>query len=525
MQFNSIGFSMFKKLFDLFYHPFFFLFFALFILHPSSFILLSTVPPELCVTKDEAIETSHEITINGKKIAYKAVAGTLILKDEKCNPKASVFYISYIKEGVDNTANRPISFCFNGGPGSSSVWLHLGMLGPKRVDLSVSGDTLPPYKMVDNDFSMLEMTDLVFIDPVSTGYSQAIPFEDEKKYHGVEEDIKFFAEFIRLFVTRVNRWESPKFIVGASYGTTRAAALANYMHDKDYLYINGIILISSILNFESIDFSAGNDLPYLLYLPSYTAAAWYHKKLAPELQENFDKTIELSRQFVSNDYVKALFKGDLLSQVEKQEVIKKFAYFTGIDPNFIEKSNLRIEMSRFDKELLRSNKRTIGRFDSRYLGIDADAAGEHTEYDPSISAIFGAFAAAFNEYVHTDLKWSMNQRYTLLASLGNTWDYGITNQYLNVSENLRKVMTKNPFLTVFVANGYYDLATPFFATEYTFNHLGLDPSLLNHVTMKYYHAGHMMYTDPNSLKKLKQDLAKYFTDTLKAQKKEAKDPK
>lgn len=481
--------------------------------------------PQLCLDKEETVETSHETTINGQKIAYKAIAGTLILKDEKCNPKASVFYISYTKEGTKDTSQRPISFCFNGGPGSSSVWLHLGMLGPKRVDLSVSGDTLPPYRMVDNEFTMLNETDLVFIDPVSTGYSEAIPVENAKQYHGVEEDIKFFADFIRLYLTKNNRWESPKFIVGASYGTTRAAGLASYMHDKDFLYINGLILISSILNFESIDFSAGNDLPYLLYLPSYTTTAWYHKKLAPELQESFEKTVEKARDFVLNDYVKALFKGDLLTPSEKQEMIKKLSYFTGINTSFIEKSNLRIDMFRFEKELLRSSKRTIGRFDSRYLGIDADAAGEHTEYDPSISAIFGAFAATFNEYVHTDLKWPMNRRYTLLAPLGNTWDYGITNQYLNVSENLRKVMTKNPFLTVFVANGYYDLATPFFATEYTFNHLGLDPSLLDHVTMKYYQAGHMMYTDLDSLKKLKQDLTQYFKDTLKAQKKEETDPK
>lgn len=470
-----------------------------------------------CINKEESFETSHEAMINGQKISYKAVAGTFLLKDEKCNPKASVFYISYTKEEEKNKNLRPISFCFNGGPGASSVWLHLGMLGPKRVDLA-NGDPLPPYHLIDNEFSMLDSTDLVFIDPVSTGYSYAIPADDAKQYHGVEEDIKFFAEFIRLYLTKNNRWESPKFLIGASYGTTRAAGLAYYLHDKDYIYFNGLILISSVLNFESIDFSDGNDLSYLLFLPSYTAAAWYHKKLSPELQANFDRTIEQSRQFVTNDYVQALFKGDLLPPNEKEEVVKKLAALTGLDPSFITKNNLRIDMPRFAKELLRSSNRTLGRFDSRYLGIDSDGGGSHTEYDPSMSAIFGAFAGTFNEYIHTDLKWPSDRRYTLLTTL-NKWDYGITNQYLNVAENLRTEMSKNPSMTIFVANGYFDLATPFFATEYTFNHFNLDPTLRQNVTMKYYPAGHMMYTDLPSLKKLKGDLTQYYKTTLQNQRK------
>jgi carboxypeptidase C (cathepsin A) len=475
--------------------------------------------PLPCFNKDVIYKTNHEITINGQKIAYTATVGMLIMKDDKCNPKASAFYISYSKN-EDDKRLRPISFCFNGGPGSSSVWLHMGMLGPKRADIAENGDTLPPYKLLDNEYSLLDTTDLVFIDPVSTGFSHSIPFDNAQQFHSVEEDIKFFGEFIRLYLTKNNRWESPKFIIGESYGTTRAAGLAEHLHNKENIYINGLVLISSVLNFQSIDFTAGNDMPFLLFLPSYTATAWYHKKLAPELQENLVDSIDKARDFVINEYSSALFKGDLISDEEKQLVVKKLAYFTGLSQEYIQNTNLRIDMFRYAKELLRSNRRTVGRFDGRFLGIDADAVGEHTEYDPSIGAVFGAFTASLNQYLRTDLKWPFENRYSILSNL--QWDFGSTNQYLNVAENLRSVMTKNPFLTVFVANGYYDLATPFFATEYTFNHLGLDPSLLSHVSMKYYESGHMMYTNMESLRQLKTDLSSYYKNTLKDQLREEK---
>lgn len=469
-----------------------------------------------CDGKEEFSETQHQVIINDQPLAYRAVAGTLILKDEKCKPKASMFYISYTKEGIDGFRERPITFCFNGGPGSSSVWLHLGVLGPKRVFLKENGDALPPYHLVDNEFSLLDVTDLVFIDPVSTGFSRAIPPDDAKHFHGVEEDIKSVAEFIRLYLTRNQRWESPKFIIGESYGTTRAAGLAGYLHDEYFVSINGLALISAVLNFQSIDFSAGNDLSYLLFLPSYTATAWYHKKLSPELQANFFDTIRAVREFVVNDYSLALFKGDLLAQSEKHRIVNQLTRFTGLSPEYIERSNLRIEMLRFAKELLRDQRRTVGRFDSRFRGIDADAVGEQFEYDPSADAIFGAFTSTMNQYMEVDLKWVKDAHYKILANV-QPWDYGKGNQYLNVAETLRSVMTKNPYLRVFVGNGYYDLATPFFATEYTFNHLGLDASLMNHVTMKYYEAGHMMYIYRPSLIKLKQDLAGFYEQTLKNQ--------
>ncbi len=472
-----------------------------------------------CQEKEEYNETKHRIIVQGQSIDYTAVAGTLILNNDKCQPKASMFYISYTKDGEEAKSNRPITFCFNGGPGSSSIWLHLGILGPKRVDLNENGDALPPYHLTDNEFSLLDTTDLVFIDPISTGFSRAIPVGEADKYYGTQEDIKIIAEFIRLYITRFHRWESPKFIVGESYGTTRAAALAGYLHDNMYIYTNGLVFISTVLNFQSIDFAAGNDLPYLLILPSYTATAWYHKKLSAPLQSNFLDTFQKAKEFVINEYSLALFKGDALSSSEKKYIAKQIAQFTGLTPEYVERSNLRIDTSHFTKELLRNEKRTVGRFDSRFKGIDANLVGEYFEYDPSLDVIIGAFTSTFNQYVATELQWKKEEPYEVLAEIYSKWDYGSRNQYLNVAETLRSVLTKNPFLRTFVANGYFDLATPIYATEYTFNHLGLDPTLLNHITMKNYDAGHMMYIYRPSLIQLKKDLTQFYHDTLEDQNK------
>lgn len=471
--------------------------------------------------KEEFSETTHEVIIEGKPISYKATAGNLIIKDDKCEPKANFFFISYSKDGENERGKRPITFCFNGGPGSSSVWLHLGVLGPKRVLLSEQGDALPPYRLVDNEYSILDLTDLVFIDPISTGYSHAIPFDDAKKFHGVEEDIRSIAEFIRLYITRYNRWESPKFIVGESYGTARAAGLTGYLQDKLYLAINGVALVSSILNFQSIDFAVGNDLPYLLYLPSYTATAWYHKKLSGELQGSLNDAIEKAKHFVENEYSTALFKGDRLSPQESKEIVAKLAQFTGLSPEYVERSNLRVDIGHFTKELLRDQHRTVGRFDSRFKGIDANPIGVHPEYDPSAEAVFGAFTAVLNDYIKTDLKVQRDNEYKILSSIGQHWDYSVaTNQYWNVSDTLRQAMTRNQYLRVFVASGYFDLATPFYATEYTFDHLGLNPVLKSHVDMKYYPAGHMMYIHKPTLMQFKEDLSHFYQETLEVQEKE-----
>lgn len=461
--------------------------------------------------KEETVLTKHSLKIDGIEIPYEARAGNLLLKDEQGHIKASVFYVSYHKENGKDPSKRPITFCFNGGPGSSSIWLHIGLLGPKRVLLNEKQETVPPVQLVDNEYSLLDETDLVFIDPVSSGYSRAAPGEDPKQYYGFEEDTHAIGDFIRLYVTRFNRWNSPKYLAGESYGTTRAAGLASYLHDDHNLYLNGIILISSVLNYQTIiEGQGGNDLAYLLTLPTFTAAAWYHQKLSPELQKDLNNTLEEVKHFVVQEYSVALMQGDKLTTQEKEKTIQKIAAYTGLSPQFVDRCRMRISTRRFVKELLRDQKRTIGRFDSRITGIDSDASGECNEYDPSTNAIFGAFTAAMNTYLRDDLNWKQDEEYVIIAKV-YPWNYSkSSNQFLDVADNIREMITRNPALNVFVAKGIYDLATPFYAAEYTFDHLGLDSSLKDRVSQYSYGAGHMMYTDRSSLIKLKNDLSQWF---------------
>jgi len=471
-------------------------------------------PPE---PKEKASKTKHTVVIDGQEIAYTATAGTLVLKDEEDKPKASLFYVAYTRDGVDDVAQRPITFSFNGGPGSSSVWLHLGVVGPRRVLMSPEGEMLsPPYTLVNNEYSLLDVTDLVFIDPVSTGYSRAYPPEEAKQFHGVEQDIKSVGEFIRLYTTRAKRWASPKFLIGESYGTTRAAGLSGHLQNEIGMYLNGIMLVSSVLNFQSIRFVLSNDLPYILFLPTYAAAAWYHKRLPDDLQQQDLRTVLAEvKAFAEREYTLALMQGARLPDEERQRIVSRLARYTGLSETYIEQTNLRINIHRFVKELLRDERRTIGRFDARLKGIDRDAAGEHHEYDPSYSIIQGAYGGMLNDYVRSELRFKSDLPYEILTGNVHPWDYSkFQNQYVNVAETLRGAMTQNPFLKVFVGNGYYDLATPFFATEYTFDHLELDPSLQDHITMAYYEAGHMMYLHQPSLAKLKADLARFLTAAL-----------
>jgi carboxypeptidase C (cathepsin A) len=468
-------------------------------------------PMHLQPANDEEVSASyHKITLQGQDIEYTALAGTMNLLNDKQQPKASIFFVAYMKKAAPQEPPRPISFCFNGGPGAAAVWLHMGMLGPKRVVLNSDSFTPPPYSYVDNEYSLLDITDLVFIDPVSTGYSRPAPGEDAKQFHGVEEDIKSVAEFIHRFTTRYARWDSPKYIVGESYGSTRAAGLAQHLIDQYKFYLNGVVLVSSILNFQTLDFEEGNDLAYIMYLPTYTATAWYHHKLPEELQGNLQKTLAEAEKFALNDYALALLKGDSLEPAKRKEVVEKLARFTGLSQKVIETSNLRIDLNRFACELLREQKQIVGRFDSRFVGYQEKAWGDDRGYDPSAMAIFGAFTATFMDYVRRDLKWMKEDQYKVLTSV-YPWNYGnATNSYLNMSENLRNTMFKNPALKVYVASGYYDLATPYFATKYTFDHLGLDPSMRNNVSYGDFEAGHMMYIHKPALEKLKSDLTTFY---------------
>jgi carboxypeptidase C (cathepsin A) len=466
---------------------------------------------------EKLIETKHAINLGGVKLEYKATAGTLILKDDDGKATASIFFVAYVKTGPNEAGRRPITFAFNGGPGSSAVWLHLGLLGPRRIGVGDLGEPVsPPYALVDNDATLLDRTDLVFIDPVSTGYSRPAPGQNAKQFHGVQEDIQAVGDFIRQYVTRFERWDAAKFLVGESYGTTRAAGLAGYLQDRHGMNCNGIMLVSSVLNFETVRFDDGNDLPFILFLPSYTATAWYHKKLSADLQADLRKTLAEAEQLALGDYTLALMKGAKLTANEQKAIVRQVARYTGLSEEYVARSNLRIEMSRFAKELLRGDGRTIGRFDSRYVGRDVDAVGERSEYDPSYVAVQGPYTAALNAYLRAELKYESELPYEILTGRVQPWEFGpAKNRYLNMAGTLRQAMTKNRDLRVFVANGYYDLATPYFATEYTFNHLGLEAGLADHVIMGYYPTGHMIYTHKPSLYQLKKDLAAFVQSVLR----------
>jgi len=440
--------------------------------------------------KDNLVVTHHETTIRGKKVAYTVTAGTMVLSHEKVTegekagtfegvkPRAEVFFVAYELDGVVDKGTRPITYSFNGGPGSSSVWMHLGLFGPKRVELDDDGyPTAPPYRLVTNEESLLDLTDLVFIDPVSTGYSRPVEGVKAKDFHSVDTDVESVGAFIRLYTGRYGRWRSPKFLAGESYGTTRAAGLAGHLQERHGLYLNGLMLVSAILYFGTARFGPGNDLPPLLFLPSYAATAHYHRRLDEELQAlPLTELLERVEAFALQRYAPALLLGDQLPAEERSAVVGELARYAGLSLAYIESTDLRIEIFRFTKELLRSDGRTVGRIDSRYTGNDRDSAGEGFEFDPSMSATQGLYTATFNDYVRGELGYQSDLPYEILANLYQSWSYkDVENRYLNVAETLRKAMSVNKFLKVHVANGYYDLATPYYATLYTFAHMGLTP--------------------------------------------------
>ena len=469
--------------------------------------------------EDKFVVTKHSIKIKGKEIKYTVTAGTMILKEETVDrekeaegekPRAQIFFVAYTKEGGADKSKRPLTFSFNGGPGSSSVWLHLGILGPRRVLMQNDGELPPPpYKLTDNEFSILDETDLVFIDPMNTGYSRPVEGVKPKEWHGFKKDIQSVGDFIRLYTTRNNRWLSPKFLIGESYGTTRSAGLSGYLQERHGMYLNGIMLISSILDFTTTDFNLNNDLPYIMYLPGYTATAWYHDVLKPH--KPLQTWLTEAEEFALGDYAHALLKGDSLTKEERADIVKRLSQFTGISEQFIERSNLRINDQHYFKELLRERGLTVGRLDSRLIGRDRLGVKETPEYDPLLTNIMGPYTAAFYDYIRRELKFESDLPYEILSEYVHPWSYReFENQYVNVAETLRSAMTYNPHLKVFVANGYYDLGTPYFATEYTFNHLGLHDELRKNVSMEYYDAGHMMYIHMPSLKRMKVDLAKFI---------------
>lgn len=468
--------------------------------------------------EEKSQKTQHTIRVSGQELRYTAVAGTLVLKKDDGNgqPAASVFFIAYTLDGAD-TNKRPLTFAFNGGPGSSSVWLHIGALGPRRVALTDEGLAVPPpYHLVDNEQTALAFTDIVFIDPVTTGFSRHAPGEDPKQFHGVEEDLTSVADVIRLYLTKYQRWNSPKFLAGESYGTTRAAGLSKMLLDKYGIYLNGITLISSALDFSTLSFQQGNDLPNILFLPSFATTAWFHKKLPADLESRDVRDVaEEARTFAAGPYAQALMKGDKLTEAERRQIIEQLARFTGLSPDYIDRSDLRISDERFFKELLRGQHQLVGRYDSRLTSYALDAAGEAAEFDPSYASVEGAFTAAFNDYVRKDLNWQTDLPYNILTPKVWPWNMSeFTNGYVNTAYRLKDALTENQFMHVLQMNGYYDLATPFFATEYTFDHLNLAPALRGNVSMGYCGAGHMLYLKSSCREELQSNMSKMYQSVL-----------
>jgi carboxypeptidase C (cathepsin A) len=461
--------------------------------------------------------THHEIRVGSRTLRYTVTTGIMPLKSAAGETEARLFYMAYTLDGVNDAARRPLMFSFNGGPGSASVWLHLGALGPRRVQMMPDGAMPPPpFQLVDNEQTWLDFTDLVFIDPVGTGYSRAAKPELASRYFGLQGDIQSVGEFIRLYLVKNSRWMSPLFLVGESYGTTRAAGLSGYLIEHGIAF-NGVMLISTVMNFQTTRFARGNDLPYVLFLPTYAAIAWYHKRLAPDVQStDLRRFLDEVERWAANEYTVALAKGDRLTPAERQEVIDRLNRYTGLSKTFIDHSDLRVEIQRFDKELLRDQGRTVGRLDGRFKGLDASAASETPDFDPSMAAIRPPYTAAFNQYVRTELGFRSDLEYYILGGGVGRWDFGADNTYADVSEALRSAFAKNPYMRLFVAAGYYDLATPYFAADYTLRHMALDPSLRGNVTTTFYEAGHMMYIDQTSLAQLKRDAAAFVQNASAA---------
>lgn len=465
----------------------------------------------------EKLAITHHALQKGEQVLnYTATAGCLQLKDESGKPKADMFFVAYVKEPQQDGSQRPITFLFNGGPGASSVWLHLGAVGPKRVPIDdFEKPQPPPYKAIDNEFTWLWDTDLVFIDPVGSGFSRAAPGETPKQFYGIKEDIQSVGDFIRLYTSRAGRWSSPKFLAGESYGTLRAVGLANYLYDSYGMSVNGLILISSAIDFQSFSFDSGNDLPYALFLPAYTAAAWYHKKLAPELQQDFGKTLAEVEKWALQDYLVALAKGDSLSGGEREKTAEMLAKYTGLSKAFVEDNDLRITRSAFMNELLRAEHLSVGLVDSRTTS--SDHTGDFLS-DPGVVMTVAPYTAALNEYVRDELKFESDLPYVFLSEEANSqWNWGSAiHGYVSILDTFHKVINRSPYARVFAACGYYDLDTPYLGTQYSLNHVGLDPKLQNNIQVQFYEGGHMLYTHRPSLQRLTEDVKAFLKSAIPA---------
>lgn len=467
-------------------------------------------PPE---PVDDLVSTSHQINTGRARLRYTATTGRVVLREEVIDdgkfrgpqPRAQVFHTSYVLDDADGS--RPVTFAFNGGPGSSSVWLHLGLLGPRRVVMGDAGHlTAPPGGLTDNVESLLAVSDLVFIDPVTTGYSRTSVGHRADDYHGFTRDIESVGEFIRLWVSRHNRWLAPKFLAGESYGTTRAAALAQHLSEQFGMNVNGVMLISSVLDIGSVHFEEGNDQPYALYLPTYTATAHYHGRVTGKVSAK----IAEAEEFAARDLPWALARGARLVGSERSDIVRRYAELTGLDPGYVDRADLRVSLSAFTAELLRGAGQVVGRLDTRFVGWPDHGNADQLDHDPSYAAIVGPYSAALNAYVRGELGYQTDLAYNVLTDKVNPWSYQeFEGRAVEVATAMASALRTNPHLRVHVSCGYYDGATPHFAAEHVFAHLRIPAAMQQRIAWDYYEAGHMMYVHEPSRLKQSADLAAF----------------
>ena len=473
----------------------------------------ATTPPS---PTDDLVSTTHSLTVKRRKLNYTATTGRIVLRKEVITdgkfdghlPKAEVFLTAYTLDGADPAA-RPVTFAFNGGPGSSSIWLHLGLLGPRRAVSGDVGDLMPPpYDLVNNTQTLLTHSDLVFIDPVSTGYSRAVTGEKPGDYHSYQGDIESIGEVIRLWTSRNGRWMSPKFLAGESYGTTRAGGLAQYLQSRYSMYLNGLMLISAALDFSTLCFGEGNDLPYNVYLPTYAAIANYHGLHG---DRPLAEVLASAEQYAERDYPWVLSRGNRLTAQQRADAVSTIATLTGLSEDYVDRVNLRIEHMRFFTELLRHRRLVVGRLDGRFTGWDPDAAREQFVDDPSSAAIMGAYAAALNHYLHAELDYTNDLPYEVLSlSTNSAWSYKeFENSHVTVTDKLAEAMRANPHMKVHIGSGYFDAATPYYGTEHALAHLAIPDELRGNISVAYYQAGHMMYVHEPSRLQQSKDLADF----------------
>ena len=459
--------------------------------------------------EEKVSRTTHTVRLGGAEIRYAATVGTVPIRLDDGKVAARMFFVAYTRDGED-AKTRPISFLYNGGPGSASVWLHMGSFAPRIAKMAEEGfQPAPPFQLVENPNSLIDVSDLVFVDAIDTGYSRVMPGVDNSQFHGQDGDIRDFGEFVAEYLDEYNRWPSPKFLIGESYGTIRSAGLSQELQSRHGIELNGIVLLSALLTYQTLSPAPNNDIAYAIQIQTFAATAWYHKKLPRDLQQKpVQQVVNEARSFALGEYMTALTKGNTLTDAERNSMAEKLARYTGLTVKYILQANLRVDSGRFRKELLREQRLVVGRLDGRFTALDADAAGERQEFDPSNTALAGPYVAMFKDYVKNELKWESDLHYPTSGNV-RPWTY-VQNRYMDMTDTLRLTMAKNPFLKVFVVCGYYDMATYVGGAEFNLTHMAFDRQITDRVSFGYYEGGHMMYIRTSAHAALKKDMAAFI---------------